>query len=593
MNYMFKSLSDRNFLDFFKNLDKIILILLCVILGVLPFIVRLHFDTNGIQSSNIYELLPKSKFYYDFFHYYKAIALILISFIILCLSLRQKHNYYHKSFFLLFLFTFLVLFSSLITPYLSYAFMGGLESYQGVFVWISYTIIFFAASQIQKLNYLKILVVVALISSFLLGLIGIVQYLGFDIRFALQEIIMHSGNTLTPIEQKRSIISLFYNINYYGVFTLIFSILSVLLFLHSTTKLSKVVSILVYVVIYFNLVGSNSRAGNISYLLSFLILTFILLRSNRKKFLKKIVFVSGLSVLVYFSYVTTTNSEGKMVNIDLGVAKYSSLKDIKVKDSIMCIQPHTLKPLYIKATKLGQLNFFTDKNMSNKLTFLQSDTIKFADLDYNHYSFNIGKSNDFNVLQLNYDKSLSIPIVVKNQKFHLLIKDQLKPFYSADKWEFFNYYNKFASGRGAIWSLSAPLLKESLFYGYGADCFSLAYPNKDYVAAMKTFGTKSTYHLKAAHSLYFQIGIEFGVLALVSFLLFCFWYLWNTIKILVSLSFIDTLDFICLGSFSVVFAFLFSGITNSAMITTFPVFWIFLGVGFAVNRLLKLRETQL
>ncbi len=36
-------------------------------------------------------------------------------------------------------------------------------------------------------------------------------------------------------------------------------------------------------------------------------------------------------------------------------------------------------------------------------------------------------------------------------------------------------YEKFASGRGFIWSRSIPLLKDSVFIGYGADTYPLIF----------------------------------------------------------------------------------------------------------------------
>ncbi len=574
--------------DYLKQPSNSIPVLLVIVVAFIPLVLRLHVEDKSIYSTAYREFLY-TNFRFDIFHYYKGVVLILVSFLLLLSIIVKKKLKLQRWNILLVIICFFVLFSSILSPYKGYTIMGGSKSFQGVFVWLSYLFLIFAASQVKELKHFKLIAYTAIVTGVILGVFGIFQLIGFDLRFYLEGLIYHSGYKMKVSNKFIGLTnSLSFNTNYYGVFMLLLTILSSTLFFYFQKRKWEVISLVAYLFIFSNLVGSYSRASNYTYFVCVLII-FFLLRNKGKQFFKKAGVYVVLSVLVFFIVSSFLNRTNKLINPNVMGAKFSgtSLKDIKVTDSLMAIFPYENKPLYIGVSKRGGLNFAADKSFKNVLKVTKGDTLTFKNTAYKHYKFYFSKTNYYNPINLVYDNAFTIPIVVDKGGFYVYVKGKLRPFINPEKWEYFHKNNRIVSSRGMIWALSGPILKKTMVLGYGADAFPLAYPNEDYVSRIKTYGNITNSYVAASHSLYFQIGIEFGVIALLLFIVLVGWYLLSSIKTLVKSSFDHWMHYFNMACFLMVLSFMITGLTNSSVLSSSTNFWVFLGLGFAVNNYLR------
>lgn len=136
-----------------------------------------------------------------------------------------------------------------------------------------------------------------------------------------------------------------------------------------------------------------------------------------------------------------------------------------------------------------------------------------------------------------------------------------------------------AAYRGFVWSKSIPLLKKTLVIGAGPDQFIRLFPNNDYASKYISRQDHTIYN--KPHSWYLQMGIETGVISMLSmcvFLVLLMLQIWkksvaDTKKANPAVSVSIKLLFII-----AVLAYLITACFNDSMLVTAPLFWIILGI---------------
>lgn len=136
-----------------------------------------------------------------------------------------------------------------------------------------------------------------------------------------------------------------------------------------------------------------------------------------------------------------------------------------------------------------------------------------------------------------------------------------------------------AAYRGFVWSKSIPLLKKTLVIGAGPDQFIRLFPNNDYASKYISRQEHTIYN--KPHSWYLQMGIETGVISMLSM---CFFLMLLVIQIWKK-SVVDTKKANPAVSVSIkllfiiaVLAYLITACFNDSMLVTAPLFWIILGI---------------
>ncbi|CAM1364166.1 membrane hypothetical protein [Tenacibaculum litopenaei] len=571
---------------FFQKRANWNFLLLALVVGGLPFVLRLHIEKRPPESWE-FKAFPYPKGNFDIFHYYKGIVLIILSFFMVVLLPKKKLRLVLKYRVLLVAFAFLILISSIFSPFRGYSLLGGAESYQGMLVWLSYVILVTSAAMLYSVKAMIRLFYVVFMAAIIMSVIGVLQYFDLDIRPYFEKVIFHSG--LKMIIEKLetgTVYALAYNTNYYGVFMLCNSLVAYFLFLLNSKKQLGYLLFLGYSLVYFNLVASGSRAANVTYCMILLIVISILGIRNRE-LVKKSLRILVVSIFLYFFLGSMNSEDNSLNNMAIKSIAVSNLKKLEVEYNVLKVVSYDRPELHIKINDSNKLSFLNKFGESQKVHKIGNDTLGFTNKEFSFLKFSFFQKEKKKILNLIYDNWANLPLVIDKQGIYIYDKGRLLPIKNAPKIDYLNRRNSLISGRGMLWGQSLPLFKDVLTFGYGADCFPLAYPNDDYVSRIKTFGMISNSFCTSAHSLYIQIGVEFGVLALVLFILLLSWYLFDSLKLLFKLSLMRPVELICLCCFVVVLGYAVTGITNAAMLSSIINFWVFLGIGIGVNAKIK------
>ena len=148
-----------------------------------------------------------------------------------------------------------------------------------------------------------------------------------------------------------------------------------------------------------------------------------------------------------------------------------------------------------------------------------------------------------------------------------------------------NYLEKRFEERGTIWSKTIPLLKNCVIFGTGADTYTVVYPQDDYVDKTYDYSTSSM-DVKP-HCLYLQIAVQSGIPALLAVLVFYIWYFVTGVRLYAKASYQDGMEIIGAGLLLATFTYMVISFLNDSTVTVAPIFWIMMGLGIAVNEILK------
>jgi len=157
-----------------------------------------------------------------------------------------------------------------------------------------------------------------------------------------------------------------------------------------------------------------------------------------------------------------------------------------------------------------------------------------------------------------------------------------------EKWGF-EGNEKLGSSRGYIWSRTIPLLKETIFVGFGPDTFAFEFPQHDIFG--KFYAYDDMWHLvDKPHNLYLQIAVNTGVISLLVFLFMVVYYLQQSLRLYISRNFDDFLPQVGAGIFVAIVGYLGAGFFNDSVVSVAPVFWCLFGLGISVNYLIISRD---
>ena len=128
------------------------------------------------------------------------------------------------------------------------------------------------------------------------------------------------------------------------------------------------------------------------------------------------------------------------------------------------------------------------------------------------------------------------------------------------------------------------MLKHNVIKGSGADTYSFAFPQNDYVTLYNCFeGGQMTLVTDKAHNLYMQYWINTGLISLLAWLALVGYYLVGAVRTLKKRGFVDFSDYVNGGIFCGIIGFLATAFFNDGSVNTMPMFYTMLGVGLAIN----------
>lgn len=158
----------------------------------------------------------------------------------------------------------------------------------------------------------------------------------------------------------------------------------------------------------------------------------------------------------------------------------------------------------------------------------------------------------------------------------------------------FENHQGFATNRGYIWSRTLPLLKDTIVYGKGADTFALYFPQDDYAGSYNIgyFSHTGNTIVDKPHNMYLGAAVQTGCISLLALLAIYALYLAESVKIYRKHTYEGFLDYIGMGIFIAIAGYLVAGLVNDSTVQMMPEVYVFLGMGFAINHLLKSRKAE-
>ena len=503
------------------------------------------------------------------------------------------------------------------------AVFGFLDRNEGMLAILAYSFMcFYTFYVVDSYEDVKTVLYGLIGSTIIVCLIGVFQYAGFDLfksDFGKKLILPSENQELAKtLEFKYAnyvIYSTLFHYNYVGGFTalvlpivLVSSISKIRLSIGRIVKqipmgfmwmnLTKESLWNVFYLLLSLLVGivwlqCGARSGMIGVIVSFFVffLLFwrVLYRNPRISTLTaSVVFVllaifSGLAKDVLIIRLNNTLSEFRAAaeekeNLDL--------KDIKIWDGeIQLITKEN--PLKVRIDNAYNLEFFD--LLENKLAYHwdknEGDIIKMDTAEYGQYRIQVLPYNDYKVLAIKKD-NIRLYVSMEKSRFTMINPNGQKIQLGPVEIFGFNNMEKLGSMRGYIWSRTLPLLKNTILLGYGPDNFVFYFPQNDLIGKFYAYGNMWMC-VDKAHNFYLQQAVNNGVVALLSLLVLFISYLKQGWKLYYDCNTKDSLNILGLGIYLGVCSFLSSWLFNDSALSISPVFWIVLGLGIALNRIIS------
>jgi hypothetical protein len=517
----------------------------------------------------------------------------------------RKNVIFPKIFIPLGIYALLALLSSVISKYRSYSFTGTFDQFESVFALLSYCILAYYSFQIVRTERdIKLIIYALLVGVLIMSLLGLTQVTNHDFYNTNTGWNLISNATYAdyksdfPISVGYKVVYLsLFNQNYVGVYvSLLFPIM---LYMAIFTKklwlrfafLATALGLLVC------LYGSRSTTGFVSVIITVLISIIFLWRYIIKYYFISVPIFIITALGLFFINTYTGNYIGNQINKLTNIQKSTPLlTEVQTNDDNLVIQygGNSLKVEF--SVYEGDIcNFiFTD----------QSDNIVTSTMDVVNGPITITDERFPGFVftpELNNDGTIIFKIVFDNKAWYFTNQRGDQTFYYVNVYgkydkiitapsAVFTGYEAYASGRGYIWSRTIPLLKDRIFLGSGADTFTLVFPQNDYVN-YKINGFEGSL-LSKPHNLYLQVGVQTGILSLLAMLTFYGWYFISSIRIYLRCNFDSYSYVVGAAIFIGSIGYMISGIANDSSITTAPIFWVLIGIGIAINKLIKMSNQK-
>jgi hypothetical protein len=585
--------------------SNIYLLPLMFVVTILPLIVKIHQYSTGFSQ---FEWSPDNDIAFDFFLYYKQIFLILTAIIMVIFLLykfmtARSSIIFPKIFIPLGLYVLLALLSSILSRYRNFSFTGTFEQFESVFAILSYCILAYYSFLIVKSERdLKFIMYALLIGAFVLSLLGLTQVFGHDFyntdigrHLISNSAYANNADSLQITVGKNIVYLSLFNPNYVGVYVSILFPIMLYITLFAKKLWLRLFSLLTSVGLIISLYGSASTAGFVSVIVTIFLSLLLLRRYLIKYFYITISFIIIAFLGLFIINVRTNNYLSTQISKFTNVQKSTPLlTDIQTNDDSLLVQyaGNSLKILF-EVDEYGVCNFrFQDQTDSNVAYVIDSlnGPVTITDERFPGFVFTPAR---------NRDNIIGFDAVLDNRSWFFTNQRGDDTYYYVNAYgkydkimlapsAVFTGYEYYGSGRGYIWSRTIPLLKNHFLLGSGADTFTFVFPQDDYVN-YKTYGYEGQIMSKP-HCLYLQIGVQTGVVSLLSFLIFCGWYLISSIKIYFRCQFDQCYVVIGASIFVSTVGYVISGISNDSSITVAPIFWVLIGIGISINQKIRMSK---
>lgn len=599
----YKNIQNKNMIKHNINYNLIPIILIA---AILPLITRLKMVAVNYST---YAWFPNISQKGDFFLYYKsrfliAISITMVVFLIDQAFIQRKNMKVDNTFIALGIYAMFVVISSVMSDDLKTAVWGGFEQQEGMLVLLGYCIIcFYTYNNINNEKDIKVIFLSLLFSAVIMGIIGIGQNLGIDIinsdfvkaliipadlKQYSDSVIFNFGN-----EEYNKVYMTLYNPNYVGTYVVLVINVFICMTIISTKKVIKVLSLITSAILLICLIGSGSKGGIIALAVSWGIgLSLLrLFRVKNDKFLNKKANKNIiLSLALIFVLLLVVSGVGGNIAYSINTHKSEYLlKDIVVNDdSVDIAYGYEIINLSYKENKESLEPVVRINNEGVMLEYSETDDLySMAALGNNELKFGAYKKDEINYVYFIYNEiNFKFTDYTDDGKYTYITingkQDTIKNAISV-----LNGYEKIFTYRGYIWGRALPMIKNHILFGSGPDTFISHFPQNDYVMRANMGYGFFTEILIKPHNMYIQAAIQTGLLSLICIMAFVCAYIYLFIIKIIKSQKYSLIHYIGITIFVSIIGYIIVGMINDSMVVTAPLFWMMLGCGFSVNKLIN------
>ena len=517
-----------------------------MVLCILPFCIRLHIINIDLSQ---YPWFPNQNIWGDFFLYQRSklvigIAVLAILVLLDAFILQRKKIEIHRKWFLFLGYIGFCILSVICSENREIALHGGMEHFEGLWVLLSYVVICFYGYYLAKSREnCGFLFQFVLVTSFLMGILGISQMMGKDIlqmdgilSLVIPKEFEEYRDWISfnfPNENMNLVYMSLYNPNYVGSFVALCFPILIGGFREAKHKIKKIGIVVTYVLLMISLVGSQSKTGILICVFIHALMLFQWISTKQKdKNVEKNIGIK--SVIVISLLVFAVGS----VFLVVGTKKelHTSFEDISLDGKGIEVRYNN--------SFLG-IDYRLEKEQVIPVFIDQSGSEPACEYDVSKEEYLIQVENLTELRIGCYEMDGIVHIYLRDQENEWLFVDEngnhqmsyVTIYGKTDQLVeapsvFPKSFDSLFTYRGYIWGRTIPLLKDKLLWGSGPDTFIYEFPQNDYVS--RSHGEQGFFReiLTKPHSMYLQMAVQTGVGSLVCFLIFVGHTIWNALVIM-------------------------------------------------------------
>ncbi|NLI76680.1 MAG: O-antigen ligase family protein [Candidatus Riflebacteria bacterium] len=563
------------------------------VVGIVPLIVYQHpVVLTGFEASRWIGLAEDR----DLFSCVRAMWLCLFAGTGMALFFFQGRRYCQTWFNVpLFLFAVLAILSTMFSETPGPTLWGAPGRYEGLFVLLSYVgTCFLCINQANDRASVKWLLGVLMAASCVIAIVGIAQFLGhdpFQTQWGKELILPFRDHDRAPFLQfsagAGSMFGTFPNPNNLGSFVpMVLLVLSGVIFLPGVPR--KLWLVLLFLLQFVVLSGSRSKAGMLGLGCGCLGLLVI----GRRRLKGRLGLLAGLglgmvAVLFAMDFATLRLESARRLFDDFSTRRISHAQSLPPDFENVVLASDSVEVIYrtnrIRVEQRDGAFIFRNAKGEGVPFELKGSEIVFPPGEFHGILVKI--ATEARILQI---KRLEQRVHVKYTPDGFRFLDALgreQILRPVEKWGF-SGNDRWGNGRGFIWSRTLPLLRDTLFLGFGADMFLYHFPQTDFLGLLRADYPIGLF-IDKPHNLYLQIAVNTGVTSLLVLLILFGAYLGQSVRLYWTASFEDWRESVGLCLAMAVFSYLVAGVFNDSVVSVAPVFWALLGTGIGVNRSLE------
>lgn len=573
-----------------------------LVIGVVPLIVK-EFQYHNYL--NEYAWFSNEEETIDFFLAWKSYILIAIAAVMTIIigfkiGKDKKKLKLTYAFIPLGVYAVVVLISTIFSVDHYFSLHGIFEQFESMWVLLGYCVVTFYAflfvnsdldlQEIFKWFFYSTCVVIA---------IGLSQAVGWDFyQTQLGKTLITTGRSpeelqslIFNFEKGRTYMS-FYNPNYVGVYVSLTAPVFLIPAIFSKKMGDRIKYGFVFLALMVCLVKSKSSTGVLAMGVSLCLLA-LLLKDYYKKYWKIIVSVMVAVIIGFIAYDQFNDHvfTHKFANLFTRTPVEGFLSEIQTNDDHLAITFGGEKLIVRLAEEDSGLKVDLRNEDGTEIpsVLMEDAKVTVQDERFDEMTFFVADFGEF----------YGIGMELYGEKWYFTNQTEDGTYYYVNKYGkldkivtpesmVFNGIEHFATDRGYEWSRTIPLILKRPLFGYGPDTFTLIFPQDDYVGNYNFVYMRGL--MTKPHSLYLQVASQTGLIALAALLVFYGIYFVSSIRLYWKKGFHSYLSQMGIAVLIGTFAYMVAGIANDSTIAVAPIFYAFMGIGLAINHLVKKEE---